>query len=253
MHVSRGTEPKISLAIVATSADKLEGTGVDTPFTFTITRTGDVSGVTTVDYAVAGLGPAAADAADAAAGFPLRGRITFAAGERTKVATGRVKGDAIPEPNEIFTVTLSNASAGAVITTATAAGRIRNDDMQPAVAAAFYTYGIGVRELDPRLSGAEISSSGSREAAPARSALSVQTRVAAPGFSLAGATPSAWSLRRTDDSLGASALDALCDPGPGVAARAVTGNSKIVALHGDLAKGSLRSWHDRLESFKTGG
>jgi len=49
-------------------------------------------------------------------------------GETSKVITVNVQGDTTVEPNENFTVTLSNPTNGATITTATATGTINNDD-----------------------------------------------------------------------------------------------------------------------------
>jgi ELWxxDGT repeat protein len=117
----------ITLAIAATNAEKPEGNLGTTAFTFTVTRSGDASVATTVDYAVTGSGPNAADAADFGGALPS-GKLTFAIGETSQVITVDVSGDTVVEPDEGFTVTLSNASNPATITTATAAGTILNDD-----------------------------------------------------------------------------------------------------------------------------
>jgi hypothetical protein len=55
--------------------------------------------------------------------------VSFAAGETSKVITVDVQGDTTVELNENFTVTLSNATNGTTITTATATGTIENDDI----------------------------------------------------------------------------------------------------------------------------
>ena len=57
------------------------------------------------------------------------GTVSFAAGETSKVITVDVQGDTTVELNENFTVTLSNATNGTTITTATATGTIENDDI----------------------------------------------------------------------------------------------------------------------------
>ena len=49
-----------TLSIAAASADKAEGNNGLTPFTFTVTRGGDTSGTTNVDFTVSGVGPNAA-------------------------------------------------------------------------------------------------------------------------------------------------------------------------------------------------
>ena len=56
------------------------------------------------------------------------GTVNFAAYEISKTITVDVAGDAIVEPDESFTVTLSNPSTGAVLGTASASGTIQNDD-----------------------------------------------------------------------------------------------------------------------------
>src|SRR5207249_258929 len=124
------------LAITALSASKAEGNGGgSTAFTFTVTRSGDTSGTTTVTYTVSAGASPAADAADFnPAGFPT-GTLTFAAGATSQVLTINVSADSTVESDENFTVTLSGASAGATITTPSAAGLIVNDDAGLAISA----------------------------------------------------------------------------------------------------------------------
>ncbi|MCL4206381.1 MAG: hypothetical protein KJ000_28200, partial [Pirellulaceae bacterium] len=117
----------IALAISAADANKFEGNSGTTPFTFTVTRTGLTTGTTTANWAVTGSGANPANAADFGGTLPS-GQVSFAAGETSKSVTVNVSGDVQLESDEGFTVTLSNASGGATITTATASGTIRNDD-----------------------------------------------------------------------------------------------------------------------------
>src|SRR5262249_10708401 len=63
------------------------------------------------------------------------GTLSFAPGETTKTIPVTVNGDTVFEPNETFTVTLSNP-VGAVIGTGTGTGTIVNDDAQPTIALA---------------------------------------------------------------------------------------------------------------------
>ena len=56
------------------------------------------------------------------------GSVSFAAGEAYKTVTVWVLGEILVERDESFLVTLSNASEGVVIDTASATGTIRNDD-----------------------------------------------------------------------------------------------------------------------------
>jgi chitinase len=58
------------------------------------------------------------------------GTLTFAAGQTTKAISIAAIGDSIFEPNEGFTVALSNAT-GATLADATGAGTITNDDVAP--------------------------------------------------------------------------------------------------------------------------
>jgi hypothetical protein len=115
------------LAITAQDADKAEGNSGTTPFTFTVTRVGDTSGAASVQYTVAGSGANPADANDFDGNQLPSGTVQFAPGETSQTITILVVGDTVVEPDETFTVTLSNPS-GATIDTATATGRIINDD-----------------------------------------------------------------------------------------------------------------------------
>jgi hypothetical protein len=114
------------LAIAPTNAIQSEGNTGNTPYTFTVTRTGDTSTTSTANWAVTGTGTNPANAGDFGGTLPT-GTVTFAAGVTSQVITVNVSGDTVVEPDEAFTVTLSNPS-NATITTATATGTIRNDD-----------------------------------------------------------------------------------------------------------------------------
>ena len=121
-----------TLSIARASAQRAEGHGGGTtPFTFTVTRSGNTSGTAAVDWAVAGGGVAntvAANAADFAGGILPSGRLNFAAGRATATIVVNVAADAAMELNEGFTVTLSAPQAGVALATATATGAILNDD-----------------------------------------------------------------------------------------------------------------------------
>ena len=122
--------PPPELAIAALAADRAEGDTGTTPFTFTVTRTGDLSGPTSVDWAVTGTGPSPADAADFGSGLPS-GTLAFAPNEGSRTLTVAVAGDTLSEQDEGFAVTLSGATGEAGIATGTATGTIRNDDAPP--------------------------------------------------------------------------------------------------------------------------
>jgi hypothetical protein len=116
------------LAIAAAGADQAEGDSGPRNFTFTVTRVGDISVEHTVSYSVAGSGDHAASEADFVGGVLPSGTLTFAPDQTVQTITLQVQGDATVELDEGFSVTLSGASGGAVIETATATGTIRNDD-----------------------------------------------------------------------------------------------------------------------------
>lgn len=113
------------LAIAPMDAERVEGDAGLTGFSFEVTRTVNTAGPLTVDYAVTGAGAAASDFAGGA--LPS-GTVSFADTEASKTITIPVRGDTAAEPDEGFTVTLSNASGDAQITAASAAGTILNDD-----------------------------------------------------------------------------------------------------------------------------
>ena len=124
--------PPPSIAIAAASADKAEGTGAGTtPFTFTATRSGDLSGASSVSWAVTGSGGSQAVAADFAGSVLPSGSVSFAANESTKTITVNVSADATVESDEGFTVNLSAPTGATLGSPASASGTIRNDDLPP--------------------------------------------------------------------------------------------------------------------------
>ena len=120
------------LKIAATAASANEGNVGTTPFTFTVTRSGQTNITSTVNWSVTGSGTAPADAADFDGGTLPSGGVTFAEGETSKVITVLVAGDVVAELEERFAVMLSDAVGGG-IETATAIGVIRNDDTSLAI------------------------------------------------------------------------------------------------------------------------
>ena len=99
-----------------------------TPFTFTVTRSGDTTGASSATYTVSGSGANAANAADFTGAVLPTGTVSFAAGQTSQLVTINVAGNTTVEANEGFTVTLSAPSAGTTIATAAATGTIINDD-----------------------------------------------------------------------------------------------------------------------------
>ncbi|HEY8615017.1 type I secretion C-terminal target domain-containing protein [Phenylobacterium sp.] len=105
-----------------------EGDSGASPWTFYIYRGGSTAGTSTATWTVTGSGTHPADGADFAGGTLPSGTVTFAPGESSKAIVINVAGDTVGERDEEFTVTLSNASAGTTITSATATGTIVNGD-----------------------------------------------------------------------------------------------------------------------------
>jgi Ca2+-binding RTX toxin-like protein len=77
---------------------------------------------------VSGIGANPADAADFARAVLPSGTVRFRPGDTSRTITVNVRADRDQEPDERFRVTLSNPT-GATITTASASGIIRNDDL----------------------------------------------------------------------------------------------------------------------------
>ncbi|MBU6230482.1 MAG: hypothetical protein KGQ93_12415 [Cyanobacteria bacterium REEB459] len=119
-----------SFSIAPTNAIETEGNSGTKAFTFTVTRSGNTTGVADVGWAVTGSGTNPANASDFAGGVLPTGTLSFAANETTKVITVNVQGDTTVEPHEDFTVALSGPTNGATLTTATATGAIVDDDLQ---------------------------------------------------------------------------------------------------------------------------
>jgi hypothetical protein len=118
-----------SVGIVALNATQAEGTGAGpTAFTFTVSRLGDTVGPVTVDYAVTGTSAAPANGTDFQGGALPTGQVTIADTQTSTTLTINVAKDVTVEPNEEFTVTLTNPNNGYAINGGTATGTINNDD-----------------------------------------------------------------------------------------------------------------------------
>ncbi len=113
-----------SVSIAADQTGLTEGDMGLTEFTFTVTRSQNTNGVTTLDYAIAANGVNAADFG----GTLPSGTVTFNEGDTEKTITIQVAGDRTVEADELFTVMLSNPSADSVIATGSASSTIQNDD-----------------------------------------------------------------------------------------------------------------------------
>ncbi len=123
INPSTTAPPPNIIAITATDAVKVEGDAGTTDFIFTIVRSGDTSGTTSVDFAITG----DVDAADFGGTLPS-GMINFAADDTEETLTLSVSGDTDAETNETFTVTLSNPANGESLNPSSAQGTIQDDD-----------------------------------------------------------------------------------------------------------------------------
>ncbi|GAY13895.1 cellulase family glycosylhydrolase [Mycobacterium sp. shizuoka-1] len=113
------TTPSLSIADTTVA----EGNSGTTNATFTVTLSKPATTPVTVSYTTAnGTATAGADYTSAT------GTLTFNPGVTSQTVTVKVTGDANIEPNETFTVALSNPS-GATLTRATATATITNDDV----------------------------------------------------------------------------------------------------------------------------
>jgi subtilisin family serine protease len=119
--------PPVGIRIAGGSV--VEGNSGTTPLTFTVTLSAASTSTVTVNYATVG------GSATSGTDFATRsGTLSFAPGETSKTISVDVVGDTAFEGNETFTLALSGASTNASIQTASAAGTITNDDVQPAPA-----------------------------------------------------------------------------------------------------------------------
>lgn len=129
--VDIGAVEMVTLSIAADVTNQNEGTDGVTNFTFTVTRNGTSTGITTVNYAISGTAIATdhdVEANDFVGGSFPTGMVTFNPGEIQKTITIAVAGDSTVEAAESFTVTLANSSADSAIVTAQAVSTMTNDD-----------------------------------------------------------------------------------------------------------------------------
>jgi hypothetical protein len=115
----RDDEPRISI----TGASAYEGNSGTTPFEFTVSLSAAYDQTVTVNFATSDY--------TAIAGIDYlgaSGTLTFLPGDTTKTVTVLGLGNTTPQPQKDFIVTLSGASANALIAGSTAYGSIVDDD-----------------------------------------------------------------------------------------------------------------------------
>jgi hypothetical protein len=114
--------PALEATISINDLTDTEGDSGTKDFNFTVTRSGNTTGPSSVDFATAD--DTATEPSDYAANS---GTVNFAANETTKTVTVVVNGDTDVEPNETFNVDLSNC-VGCNIADGQGVGTIVNDD-----------------------------------------------------------------------------------------------------------------------------
>ncbi|KAA0681723.1 hypothetical protein DS837_22155 [Azospirillum brasilense] len=122
-----------SASIAAFNVELVEGDSGKRYFYYSIDLSSSTGKVTSVDWALTGTGANPADAADFGGTLPS-GTVTFQGWEKTRMFAVEVSGDTTVEPDETFTITLSNPN-GVALGTTTATGTIRNDDTTLSIAA----------------------------------------------------------------------------------------------------------------------
>ncbi|MDJ0690378.1 MAG: Calx-beta domain-containing protein [Xenococcaceae cyanobacterium MO_188.B32] len=116
------------LSLEATDAIKNEGDAESTQFTFTVTRSGDISQETEVAWTVTGSGANPVDSNDFVGSLLPNGLIQFASNETSKEIVLNISGDTLLENDENFLLSLNNPAANTVISIPSAEGTILNDD-----------------------------------------------------------------------------------------------------------------------------
>ncbi|QDU75664.1 Intracellular serine protease [Bremerella volcania] len=121
-----------SLSWAASSLSQFEGSTGPTLLTFELLRSGNLDQIVTADYTIAGSGSnpvTADDFGDSQPGteFPA-GTVTFAVGEASKLISVSIFPDVVIEPDEEFSITLSNLTSGLGLLSGTAIGSILDDD-----------------------------------------------------------------------------------------------------------------------------
>lgn len=150
LALSAGTAQQGTLAFSTDSISRIvdEGDSGTTPVVYTVTRSGNTAGEARVNWAISSFMPTldGADFGTGESGALPQGTVTFAANASSASITVNIHGDSQVEPEEYYSINLSNAS-GAVLdlSRAMAFGDIRNDDIAQA---ALPTVGIQATAAD---------------------------------------------------------------------------------------------------------
>jgi len=118
-----------TLSITAIDTNQQEGDNGQTEFDFVVERPNNLVGKMEFNYEVSGRGKNPADADDFGGTFPS-GTITFTGIQSRQRITIDVAGDSDKEPNESFSVAVTNADGSTVPGYPKASATILNDDRQ---------------------------------------------------------------------------------------------------------------------------
>ena len=211
-------EPPV-LRLTATDADKTETAAAETPFRFTLTRTGNMVGEFRVGYVVTGTGNTPATAADFASGTALSGTILFPSVSPSLSATSYdlyLPGadNFVQQPDRTFSVTLL-PTLYAQIASGTASGIIRDDDAAIPPAAG------GTETGDVWTGGGETGTGGGTIGSGGGSTISVMPLDASKAEGDTGTTAFTFALTRTGDLSAAG----------GVAYRVIGAGANPAAAH----------------------
>lgn len=132
-------DASIRLDLFPLDADRPEGNGPATAFTFLLTRAGNLDQSTTIDWSVQGTGPAPARPDNFIGTLLPTGRLTFAPGETSAIITVPVAGNTTGDQDRGFQLTARVGNGEPVwgtnaTDTGLSQGTIRNDDAPPAPA-----------------------------------------------------------------------------------------------------------------------
>lgn len=117
------------ISIHSNTPELKEGNEGYKSFVFIISRSGDISSTSTVEFSISGFGENPANDEDFSNNQIMRGVIHFANNETDKNLEVYIKGDTNFERDEWFVVTLSNTTGG-LIATKSAYAIILNDDKE---------------------------------------------------------------------------------------------------------------------------
>ena len=126
--------PPPTVGLSTTSLSRSEGDSGSTPFTFTVTRSGDRSGTSTVNWQVTEGADPRVSGSDFSQGSLPSGVLTFQPNEASRTITINVAGDTAIEADENFVVVLTGSTGATLDSSALfATAIIRNDDAPPVI------------------------------------------------------------------------------------------------------------------------